>query len=187
MHPFDRLRRDRPCNTNLLFRILHLKFEPPNHPRNGATQLRPRKVLPDTRPLPMQKGDLREICGRSSVVVDRGLTVLVCIDPTFGDKFIAIVSPEFRAAVDRIRTQDDPRALGNVLACNSRVANRFANRGGDGWIQAQNLLADAVKERHAFQVVGGNVVTAAGDALTDFSAEALLDFRILTEEIARPG
>ena len=63
----------------------------------------------------------------------------------FWHELLPIVPPEFRTAVDGVRTDDDASAFGNVLASYGGIADGFADRDGDGGIQTQDFLADAVE------------------------------------------
>lgn len=93
----------------------------------------------------MQESDLRKVCRRTTIVVDDRLAVLVGINPAFWHELLPIVPPEFRTAVDGVRTDDDASAFGNVLASYGGIADGFADRDGDGGIQTQDFLADAVE------------------------------------------
>lgn len=137
---------------NLLLRILHLKRKPPNNTRNRTPQLRPRKVLPDTRPLPMQERDLREIRRRPAVIVRHGVPVLIRVDPALRHELLAVLAPEDGRAVDCVRADDEPRALGDGFPGDGCVADGFAYCDGHGWVQAEHFLADAVEEGEGFEI-----------------------------------
>lgn len=130
---------------NLLLRILHFKPEPANDTSHGAPQLSPRKVLPDTRPLAMQEGNLRKV-GRCAPGLIGGLLAggRIRIDPPLREELVACVAPELGAAVDGVRADEQTGTTGDWLAGDGGVADGLAEGHGDGGIQAQDFLADAV-------------------------------------------
>lgn len=115
---------------NLLLRILHLKLEPPDNTSNSTAQFGSSKIFSDTGPLAMQESDLRIVCRGTTIVVDDLLAVPVVIDPALWQELLPIVAPEFRAAVDGVRTDEDASAFGDMLACYGGIADGFANRDG---------------------------------------------------------
>lgn len=129
---------------NLLLRILHLKRKPPHHTRNSTPQLGLRKILPNTTPRPMQKGNLREIRGRTPIIIRDLIARFIRVNPSLRLKLISIFAPEDRGAVDGVGAEDDACALGNVLASHRGVADGFADCGWDCWVEAEDFLADAV-------------------------------------------
>lgn len=188
MHPLHRLRSHSPSNMNLLLRILHAKPEPSNNTRHSTPQLRPRKVLPNTTPLPMQERNLREIRPCPTMLIRRLLPRhRIRIDPSFRQEILTRRTPELRTAVYSIRAEDEPRALGNGFVRDDGVADGFADCHRDGWVQAEDFLADTVEERHGFEVGPGDWGVAGGDAVADFGAEAVLVLRVEGEEVAAPG
>lgn len=94
MHPLHRLDSNRPRSMNLLIRILHLKSEPPHNTRNSTPELRSRKVLPNTRSLTMQEGNLSEVRRCTSIVVGYLIPIFIGVDPSLGVKFLGVVAPE---------------------------------------------------------------------------------------------
>lgn len=127
MHSLHGLRRDSATNINHLLGILHLKLKPSHNPSHRTSQLGPRKVLPNTRSLSVQKGDLRKVGRCASVVIDRGLTGLVGVDPSLGDEILARLAPEFWAAVDGVWAEDNFSAFRDMFSCYSGVADGFTD------------------------------------------------------------
>lgn len=136
IHPLNGLRRNRPRNMNLLLGILHLKRKPAHHTRHGTPQLRPRKVLPNTRPLPMQERNLRKVRRRTPIIIRNLVPRFVRINPSLGEKILTMLAPEDRGAVDRVGAQDQAGSPGDVFACDRRVADGFADCNGHGWVKA---------------------------------------------------
>jgi hypothetical protein len=186
MHPPDRLGRHRASNPNLLVRILHLELKPAHHARNRAPQLGPRKILPYTRALAVQEGNLREVRRRPAVPIARLVALLVCVDPALRDVLVARVAPEVRAAIDGVRADHDARAAGHARPGHGGVADGFANGHGHGRVQPEDLLANAVEEGHGFQVVPGDGVVGGGDSCADFLPQAGLHVGVLAELVAAP-
>lgn len=92
----------------------------------------------------MQKGNLREICRRAPMIIRYLVARLIRVNPSLRLKLISVLAPEDRGAVDGVGAEDDACALGNVLASHRGVADGFADCGWDCWVEAQDLLADAV-------------------------------------------
>lgn len=104
----------------------------------------------------MQECDLSKVGRRASSMVYSGAASLVCVNPALRQEFITTASPELRAAIDCVRTENNSSSLRNMLSSDSRVADRFTDCCRNGWVQTENLLADAVQKRHRFQIVPGN-------------------------------
>lgn len=145
MHPLPRLRRDRTGNLNFCIWILQLHHKLTHHAGHGTSQLGPRKIFTDARPLAMQKRNLREIRWRAAIMVYRLHALFVRVDPALRQEFFARGTPEVWAAVCCVRAQGNASTTGNGCAGDDGVADGFADCGGDGWIQTQNFLADAVE------------------------------------------
>ncbi|KAL4733337.1 hypothetical protein BDV11DRAFT_210298 [Aspergillus similis] len=92
-------------DMDLLLGILHGKLIPSHNPCNRTPQFRTRKVLPNTTPLPVQERNLRVVCRRSAVVVYASLSSNgIRVDPPLRTERVAVGPPEFRCAVDCVRT-----------------------------------------------------------------------------------
>ena len=96
----------------------------------------------------MQERDLSIVGRCPAVVIGRGIPILICVNPSLWDKVIATGTPEFGAAVDGIWTEDDAGSFGDMFAGYYGVIDGFTDGGGYCGIQAKNLLADAIEERH---------------------------------------
>lgn len=146
MHPLHGLRSHSPSNMNLLLRILHAKPKPPNNTRHSTPQLRPRKVLPNTTPLPMQERNLCEIRPRPTMLIRRLLpTLRIRINPSLRQEIVLRGAPELRTPVYSIRAEDESRALWDGFAGDDGVADGFADCHWDGWVEAEDFLADAIQ------------------------------------------
>jgi hypothetical protein len=124
----------------------------------------------------MQKRNLGKIRRRPPVIIRNLIPILISINPAFRNKRITVFAPEDRCAVDSVRAQDEACSAGNVFAGDGCVADGFADCGGDGWVEAEDFLADAVQEREGFEVCVGYGCCGGGDFCADFGAEAGLDF-----------
>jgi hypothetical protein len=92
----------------------------------------------------MQKRNLGKVRRRTPIIIRNLVPILISINPALRDKRIAVLAPEDRGAVDGVRAEDEPGSARDVLASDGRVADRFADCGGDGGIQAEDFLADPV-------------------------------------------
>lgn len=136
MHALDRLGGDSPCDMNLLLGILHFKPEASDNTSNSTPQFSTSKIFADTRPLPVQEGNLRKIGASTSVLVGRLLTRDgIGIDPSLGQELVGIVAPEVRAAVDSVRTEHQTGSRWDRLAGYRCVADRLTDGHGHGGIQ----------------------------------------------------
>lgn len=73
-----------------------------------------------------------------------------------------------------------------MFAGDGGVADGFTDCGGDGWVEAEDFLADAVEEGEGFEVGVGYGVAGGGNFGADFGAEAFLDVGVEGEEVAGP-
>lgn len=137
MHTLNRLTCQSPPKSNLLPRLRQLKTEHPKQPRNGTPELGFRKVLPNTRPWPMQERNLRKIRRRTTMFIRRLFSrLLICINPPLGEELVRCLAPELGVAVNGLRAEGDGSALGDFLSRNSGFANGFAACHGYCWVQA---------------------------------------------------
>lgn len=103
MHPLNRLARQCASKRNLLSNLPQLKLKHPKNPRNRTPKLRLRKVLPNTRPRPMEKSNLRKIRRRPAVLIWNLSAVFISVDPTLRHELIGGLAPEFGTSVDGLR------------------------------------------------------------------------------------
>lgn len=172
---------------NLLIRILHLKRKSPNNTRNSTPELRPRKVLPNTRSLTMQEGNLSKVRRRASIVIRYLIPILVCIDPSLGVELFRVISPEQWASVYRPRTENDPRTCRDEFPRDGGVPHCFADGGWDGRPEAEDFLAYSVEERERLEVLVCDLGVAARDLGSDLFAQSCLVVRVLVEKVGGPG
>lgn len=94
----------------------------------------------------MQESNLREIRPRPAVLIRRLLPAhRVRIDPSFRQEILTRGTPELGTAVDGIRAEHESRALGNGLVGDDGVADGFADCHGDGWVETEDFLTDAIQ------------------------------------------
>lgn len=79
---------------DLLIRILHLEGKPTDHTGNRTPEFCPRKILANTRALPMQEGNLCEICRRTAIVIRYLITILIRVNPPLRVELFPILSPK---------------------------------------------------------------------------------------------
>lgn len=136
----------------------------------------------------MQEGDLGKVGACATVLVRRLLARRrIRIDPSLRQEIVAILAPEFRAAVDCIRAQEEPGPRRHGLAGHNGVSDGFTYGHRHRGIQTQDFLADAVEEGEGLQIVPGDRGVAGGNAFADFGSHSGLVLGIEREEIAAPG
>lgn len=94
----------------------------------------------------MQERNLREIRPRPTMLIRRLLpTLRIRINPSLRQEIVPRGSPELRTPVYSIGTEDESRALWDGFVCDDGVADGFADCDGDGWVEAEDLLAGAIQ------------------------------------------
>lgn len=78
------------------------------------------------------------------------MALFVRVNPALGAVLVTCLAPEVRAAVDGVGAEYDARAARDALPGDGGVADGLADGGGHGGVQAEDLLADTVEERHGF-------------------------------------
>lgn len=92
----------------------------------------------------MQERNLSKVRRRPPIIIRDLIPILIRINPALWNKRITVLAPEDRSPVDGVRTQDEAGSAGNVFTGDGCVADGFADCGGDGGVQAEDFLADAV-------------------------------------------
>lgn len=84
----------------------------------------------------MQKRNLRKIRRSTPIIIRNLISRFISINPALGEKILPILAPEDWRAVNRVGAEDDAGTPGNVFSGDGRVADGFADCGGDGWVEA---------------------------------------------------
>lgn len=129
---------------------------------------------------------------REERVVTNGATriSLPGTQPPLRVKFVRIRSPQRFGTVDDLRDDEDKCAFRDWLADQGRVLVGYAGRHWNGWVVAEDFIADCVEVWQGVESGGGDGVWVfwgyGREIRTDFFAEARLDFWVLAERIDGP-